>query len=63
MAVVVITDEAKATAECGIDVSYETVRRWALKFGGIIALKLRRGRHRPDGRWHLDEVFVRLACR
>jgi transposase-like protein len=24
-------------AERGIDVSYETVRRWALKFGGIIA--------------------------
>ena len=29
-------------AERGIDVSYETVRRWALKFGGIIARKLRR---------------------
>ena len=36
----------------------ETVRRWALKFGTIIARKLRRGRARPDGRWHLDEVFV-----
>ena len=43
-------------AERGIDVSYETVRRWA--FGTIIARKLRRGRPRPDGRWHLDEVFV-----
>ena len=30
-------------AERGIDVSYETVRRWALKFGGIIARKLRQG--------------------
>ena len=40
-------------AERGIDVSYETVRRWALKFGTIIARKLRRGRPRPDGRWHL----------
>jgi putative transposase len=29
-------------AERGIDVSYETVRRWALKFGGIIARRLRR---------------------
>ena len=37
-------------AERGIDVSYETVRRWALKFGTIIARKLRRGRPRPDGR-------------
>jgi transposase-like protein len=25
-------------AERGIDVSYETVRRWALKFGLIIAV-------------------------
>ena len=45
-------------AERGIDVSYETVRRWALKFGTIIGRKLRRGRPRPEGRWHLDEVFV-----
>ena len=30
-------------AERGIDVSYETVRRWAVKFGAIIARKLRRG--------------------
>ena len=47
-------------AERGIDLSYETVRRWALKFGTIIARKLRRGRPRPDGRWHLDEVFVSI---
>ena len=47
-------------AERGIDVSYETVRRWALKFGTVIARKLRRGRPRPDGRWHLDEVFVSI---
>src|SRR2546429_5898255 len=45
-------------AERGIDVSYETVRRWALKFGGIIARRLRRGRPRPDGRWPLVEGFV-----
>ncbi len=50
-------------AERGIDVSYETVRRWALKFGAIIARKLRRGRPRPDGRWHLDEVFVSINGR
>jgi len=50
-------------AERGIDVSYETVRRWALKFGTIIARKLRRGRPRPDLRWHLDEVFVSINGR
>ena len=50
-------------AERGIDVSYETVRRWALKFAAIIARKLRRGRPRPDVRWHLDEVFVSINGR
>ena len=50
-------------AERDIDVSYETVRRWALKFGAIIARKLRRGRSRPDVRWHLDEVFVSINGR
>jgi transposase-like protein len=50
-------------AERGIDVTYETVRRWVLKFGTTIARKLRRGRPRPDGRWHLDEVFVSINGR
>jgi len=47
-------------AERSIDVSYETVRRWALKFGLDYARKLRRLRPRSDGRWHLDEVFVSI---
>jgi putative transposase len=33
------------------------------EFGTIIARKLRRGRPRPDGRWHLDEVFVSINSR
>ena len=34
-------DVEDVLAERGIDVSYETVRRWALKFGAIIARKPR----------------------
>lgn len=53
-------------AERGIDVSYETVRRWALKFGRIYAQQIHRRRARPSDRWHLDEVFcnvpVGTAC-
>ena len=48
-------------AQRGIDVSYETVRRWALKFGLLYARRLRRLRPRPSGRWHPDEVFVRMG--
>ena len=43
-------------AERGIDVSYETVRRWALKFGQAYARKLRQTRPRPDGRRALDQT-------
>lgn len=50
-------------AERGIDVSFETVRLWVLKFGGVIARKLRGGRPQPDGRGHLDEMFVSINCR
>jgi putative transposase len=47
-------------SERGIDVSYETVRRWALKFGQAYAYRLRRSRSRSDTRWHLDEMFVSI---
>src|SRR4051794_20863406 len=48
-------------AERGLDISYETVRSWVLKFGPVIARRLRRRRPRPSDRWHLDEMVVRVA--
>jgi transposase-like protein len=48
-------------AERGLDVSYETVRRWGLKFGQLIARELRRRRHRPTAQWHLDEMAVLIG--
>jgi putative transposase len=48
-------------AERGLDVSYETVRRWVLKFGPLFARELRRRRPRPTLRWHLDEMAVMIA--
>jgi putative transposase len=48
-------------AERGLDISYETVRRWVLKFGPSIARRLRRHRPGPSDRWHLDEMVVRIA--
>ena len=47
--------------ERGIDVSYETVRRWAQKFGRAYAKRLRTTRPRSDVCWHLDEVFVTIS--
>ncbi len=50
-------------AERGPDVSYETVRRWVLKFGPLIAEELRRRRPRPTSQWHLDEMAVLIGGR
>ncbi len=48
-------------AERGLDLSYETIRSWVLKFGPVMARRLRRHRPRPSNRWHLDEMVVRIA--
>ena len=54
-------DVEELLAERGLDISYETVRRWVLKFGPGIARNLRQRRPRPSDRWHLDEMVVRIA--
>src|SRR5213078_910840 len=54
-------DVEELLAERGLEVSYETVRRWVLKFGPGFARRLRRSRPRPSNRWHLDEMVVRIA--
>ena len=54
-------DVEELLAERGIETSYETVRRWALKFGPAFARNLRRLRPRPTHTWHLDEMVVRVG--
>ena len=49
--------------ERGVDVSYETIRPWTVKFGPLIAHVLRRRQPRPGDVWHLDEVVVKIAGR
>jgi hypothetical protein len=58
-----LRDVEEILAERGIDVSYETVRCWAEKFGGAIAPNIRRARPRPGSVWHLDEMVVRINGR
>lgn len=43
-------------AQRGIEVSYETIRCWTIKFGPLIARRLKRRRPAPSPRWHLDEM-------
>ena len=54
-------DVEEMMAERGIEVSYETVRRWVLKFGPAFAANIKASRPQPSGTWHLDEVFVRIG--
>ena len=59
-------DVEELLAERGLDISYETVRRWVLKFGPAIARRLRQRRPRPSGRdggAHRRRADVSLACR
>ena len=46
-------------ARRGIEVTYETIRQWGLKFGQALANDLRRCRPRPGDKGHLDEVVLK----
>ncbi len=55
-----LRDVEDLLAERGVEVTYETVRCWANKFGPAIAANIRRKRGRADSVWHLDEMVVRI---
>ncbi len=54
-------DVEEMLAARGIDVSYETIRCWTIKFGPQIARNLKRKRPAPSPRWHLDEVVCNIG--
>ena len=56
-------DVEELLAERGITVTHESIRRWVLTFGPAIARRLRARRPRPHGRWHLDEMAVRIGSK
>jgi len=56
-------DVEELLAQRGIEVSYETIRCWTIKFGPQIARNLKRRRQAPSPRWHLDEMVCTVAGR
>ena len=46
-------------AERGLDLTYESIRYWCLKFGHLYAKQMRKRKVWGDT-WHLDEVFCRI---
>src|SRR5918998_2774607 len=53
-------DVEELMAARGVELSYETVRRWTRKFGHQYANELRRRRPQPGDKWHIDEVFLTI---
>jgi putative transposase len=47
-------------AERGIIVTYESIRRWCLKFGLAYARRLKKRQGRLGDAWHLDEVVITI---
>ena len=56
-----LRDVEELLAARGIDVSYETIRCWTIKFGPQIARRLKRLRSSPSPRWHLDEMVCSIG--
>jgi putative transposase len=47
-------------AERGINVSYEAIRLWCIKFGARYARRLKRRHHGYSDTFYIDEVFVKI---
>ena len=53
-------DVEELMIERGVDVSYETVRRWVDKFGSTYAKRIRSRSEPPSPIWHLDKVYTKI---
>jgi putative transposase len=46
--------------ERGVDVTYEAIRQWSIKFGAQYARRLKRRQDQLGDPCHLDELFVMI---
>ena len=53
-------DVEELMGERGVDVSYETIRRWIDKFGSQYAKRIKSRAGSPTPVWHLDEVYTKI---
>tara|TARA_R110002020_G_scaffold379051_5_gene590087 strand:+ start:1658 stop:2359 length:702 start_codon:yes stop_codon:yes gene_type:complete len=53
-------DVEELMLERGVDVTYETIRRWVDKFGSTFAKRIRLRAEPPSPVWHLDEVYTKI---
>ena len=53
-------DVEELMIERGVDVSYETIRRWVDKFRSQYAKRIKSRSEPPSPVWHLDEVYTKI---
>jgi len=53
-------DVEELMIERGVDVSYETIRRWVDKFGSKYAKRIKSRSGPPSPVWHLDKVYTKI---
>ena len=53
-------DVEELMIERGVDVSYETIRRWVEKFGSTYAKRIKSRSETSSPVWHLDEVYTKI---
>ena len=58
-----LRDVEDLLAERGVTVCHETIRAWVARFACQFTAMIRRDRPRPNGKWHLDEVVLRVRGR
>ena len=44
----------------GVEVTYESIRQWCLRFGAEYAKQIKARSGRLGDTWHLDEVFIKI---
>ena len=44
-----------------MEVSYETIRCWTIRFGPLIGRRLKTLRAAPTSRWHWNEMVCRIG--
>ena len=53
-------DVEELMLERGVDVSYETIRRWVDKFGSTYAKWIKSRSENPSPIWHLNEIYTKI---
>ena len=53
-------DVEELMIERGVDVSYETIRKWVDKFGSQYVKRIKSRFKPPSPVWHLDDVYTKI---